>query len=227
VRVAAVVPAFNNERTIGETVGALLRDPRIEKVVVVDDGSQDATADIAAASGAHVVRMTTNRGKGGALTRGLIDLSADVVLMVDGDTGESAIGAMSLVDPVIRGEADMVVGVLPSAGRAGGFGLVRKVAAGLIRFTSGFSSLAPLSGQRAVLMKVLHDCAPLARGFGVDAALTSDAVRAGYRVVEVPVGISHDHRGRSASGFAHRGVQGLHLLQAFLPRLVKKRSARK
>lgn len=226
MRVAAVVPAFNNERTIGETVGVLLRDPRIEEVLVIDDGSRDSTADVAAASGAHVVRMTTNRGKGGALSRGLADLVADIVLMVDGDTGESASNALSLVDPVVSGEADMVVGILPSAGRAGGFGLVRRVATGLIRFTSGFSSLAPLSGQRAVLMKVLLDCAPLARGFGVDAALTSDAVRAGFRVVEVPVEMSHDHRGRSASGFAHRATQGIHLLRAFLPRLVKKRSPR-
>ena len=223
MRVAAVIPAFNNERTIGETIGVLQRDSRIERVVVVDDGSHDATAEVAAASGAHVIRMATNRGKGDALSRGLVDLTADVVLMVDGDTGESARGALSLLEPLLRGEADMVVGVLPSAGRAGGFGLVRRVAKALIRFTAGFSSLAPLSGQRAVLKKVLLECSPLARGFGVDAALTSDAVQAGFRVIELPVEISHDHRGRSASGFAHRATQGLHLLRAFLPRLMKRR----
>jgi cellulose synthase/poly-beta-1,6-N-acetylglucosamine synthase-like glycosyltransferase len=224
VRVAAVVPAFNNERTISETVGVLLRDPGIEKVVVIDDGSVDKTAEVAAEAGAHVVRLSENGGKGDALSRGLVDLSADIVLMVDGDTGKSAGAVLSLLEPVQRGEADMAVGVLPSPGSAGGFGFVKRVAVWLVKVTSGFQSVAPLSGQRAVSMKVFIACAPLARGFGVDAALTSDAVRAGFRVIEMPVEMSHDHRGRSAAAFSHRAKQGIHLLRAFIPRLLKGRA---
>ncbi len=220
MRVAAIVPAYNNERTIAETVAALLSDPRLESVLVVDDASQDGTSAQARAAGAQVLRLERNGGKGMALERGLDDMvGVDVILMVDGDTGKSAREALELIGPVIDGEHDMVIGVLPSAGGRGGFGTVKRIAMLLIRLSAGFRAEAPLSGQRAMTTSLLDACRPLARGFGVDSALTADAVRAGFRVAEVPVDMTHDHRGRSVSGFRHRAVQGLHLLRAFLPRM--------
>jgi len=225
VRVAAIVPAYNNERTIAETVAVLLSDPRIESVLVVDDASVDGTSAEARAAGAQVLRLQSNSGKGTALERGLGDMDGtDVILMVDGDTGKSALGAIELIGPVIDGDQDMVIGILPSAGGRGGFGTVKRIATMLIRMSAGFRSQAPLSGQRAMTKKLLDACRPFARGFGVDSALTADAVRAGFRVAEMPVDMTHDHRGRSVAGFGHRAIQGIHLLRAFLPRLRRGRT---
>lgn len=223
----AVVPAFNNSKTIGETVRALAQDPRVDQVIVVDDGSIDATAAQAAAAGAKVIRLPRNSGKHVALERGMSDATdADILLMVDADTGETASEVIVLIEPVLRGEADMAVGILPSAGSAGGFGTVRRTAAWLIRVTSGFKSAAPMSGQRALSRRVFESCRPLGRGFAVDAALTADAVRRGFRVVEIPVTMTHDHRGRTWQGFAHRARQGVHLLIAFAPRLIRRKQPR-
>ena len=222
--IVAVVPAYNNSETVGDTVRALKLDSRVDEVIVVDDGSTDATAAQATAAGAKVIRLPKNFGKHVALERGMSDAGeADVLLMVDADTGSTASEVVALAEPLVRAEADMAVAILPSAGSAGGFGTVRRAAAWLILITSGFKSAAPMSGQRALTRQVFEACRPFARGFGVDAALTADAVRRGFRVVEIPVAMTHEHRGRTWKGFAHRARQGFHLLVAFAPRLIRRK----
>ncbi|MDQ4149100.1 MAG: glycosyltransferase [Actinomycetota bacterium] len=215
----AVVPAYNNSSTIAATVTALRDQEAVDDVVVVDDGSADDTAASAAAARARVIRMGSNQGKHAALERGMEEAAADILLMVDGDTGPTAAAPVALIEPVAAGVADMAVAILPSAGTQGGFGLVRNTASRLVRLASGFDPLAPMSGQRALTREVFEACRPFAFGFGVDAALTSDAVAHGFKVVEVPVDMSHDHRGRSLAGFVHRAKQGLHLLRSFVPRI--------
>jgi hypothetical protein len=81
--------------------------------------------------------------------------------------------------------------------------------------------MEPLSGQRAIRRNVLDSVRPLAPGFGVEVAMTIDAVRAGFRVLEVPVAMEHAVTGRDVAGFLHRGRQGLDLLRATLPRLAR------
>lgn len=221
MRAIAVVPAFQNEPSIRDTVATLLADLRIAEVLVVDDGSTDATAREAAAAGARVIRLGRNAGKGAALERAAAEIEGrpEPILFVDADTGLTAAAAVRLLDPIEGGAADMVVGVLPPAGRSGGFGLVRRTASLLIRLSSGHRSAAPLSGQRALSSEVLRACRPLASGFGVDPALTADAARRGFRILEQPIDMSHSYTGRATRGFTHRGRQGWDLLKAFLPRL--------
>jgi glucosyl-3-phosphoglycerate synthase len=94
------------------------------------------------------------------------------------------------------------------------------MSAAVIRALTGFASQAPLSGQRAVTARALSECRPLASGFGVETAMTIDALRLGFRVGEVPVAMTHRPTGRGASGFAHRGRQGADILRAVAPRAV-------
>lgn len=217
----ALVPARDAADTIGATVNALAALEAVHEVVVIDDGSIDGTGAAAAAAGARVVTLATNRGKGGAVAAG-VDATpdADIYLLVDADVGVTAAGAAVLVAPVLDGRADLVVGVLPAAGRRGGLGTVRRLARFAIRrgTRGGFDPQAPLSGQRAVRAELLRSL-ELADGFGLEAAMTIDVVRTGARVVEVDVEMDHRHTGRSVAGFRHRGVQGLHLGRALWPRL--------
>jgi hypothetical protein len=215
----AIVPAKDRADSIRDTVDALRGIDAIDAVVVVDDGSTDATADEALLAGASVVRLPRNRGKGGAVAAGVVASPDGVVyVLVVADVGRTAGLVDALLTPVLAGDADLTIAVLPSAGRKGGFGNVRKLAASGIRRATGFEAQAPLSGQRAVRGPLLRSLV-LADRFGLETAMTIDAVRAGARVLEVEVPMDHRHTGRRFSGFRHRANQGVDILRALWPRL--------
>lgn len=222
--VVAIVAAKDRAGTVGQTVSALRALASVDEVVVVDDGSSDGTADAAGRAGATVLRLDVNQGKGGAVTAAVeATPHADVYLLVDDDTGATAALAAQLLPPVLTGEADMTVGVLPAAGKRGGFGTVRNLAGRIIRRAAGFEARAPLSGQRAVRGPLLRSLLPLADRFGLETGLTIDAVRSGARVVEVDVAMEHAHTGRTVAGFRHRAAQGRDILRAGWPRLTSAR----
>jgi glycosyltransferase involved in cell wall biosynthesis len=223
LRVVALVPARDEEDTVAQTVVAL-RGLLLDDVVVVDDGSSDATSAAALAAGATVLRIRGHAGKGGAM-EGAIDRlpPADVWLFADADLGSSAGGLSTLLDVVVSGRADMAVAMFPPQA-GGGMGTVRRVSSSAIRLLSKYRSEAPLSGQRAITTSCLAAVRPLAGGFGVETAMTIDAVRAGFRVEEIPVpGLTHRATGRTLRGFAHRGRQGMHIARAALLRAVRLR----
>ena len=217
---AALVAARNEAASIAETVKALRRVPGLGRVVVIDDDSTDDTAALASGAGAEVIPSGRARGKGRALDAGLAAVDAPWYLLVDGDTGASAECAAPLLAAVMGGDADLAIGRLPPA-TGGGFGLVKGLTARLVRLACGFEATEPMSGQRAATRAVLRACRPLAPGFAVDAAMTVDAVRLGFRVVEIDVGMSHRATGRGPSGFVHRARQGIHVLAAMVPRLLR------
>ncbi len=222
--VVAVIPVHDGEDRVGETVTAAASLPGVERVVVVDDASSDASVAVATAAGAEVVRLEINQGKAGAVRAGLERCAeAPVVLLLDADLGATAAGAEPLLGPVRAGEADMAIAVLPGAGGKGGFGLVKRLSTAGIRRACGFEARAPLSGQRAVCREVLDHLGSAER-FGLEVALTIDAVRAGARVVEVEVDIDHAHTGRRLAGFRHRGRQGSDIARALWPRLTQRRT---
>jgi glycosyltransferase involved in cell wall biosynthesis len=223
VLVAAIVPARDEAARIGETVRALSEIPDITETIVVDDASSDGTADRARAAGALVVRLPARRGKGGALRAGLERTTAEILIFIDGDLGATAKVARMLLAPVVAGEADMTIAA-PSPGTPSGFGLVEGLSRAGIRALTGRRFARPLSGQRALRREVLAR-APIAQRFGVETALTIDAVRAGFRVVEIPVEFEHAGTARTAAGFGHRAHQGGDVALALLSRL-RPRSAR-
>jgi glycosyltransferase involved in cell wall biosynthesis len=222
-RVVAIVAAFNEEETIGATVRQLLRLDAVREVIVAADGATDRTVAEAASAGARVLTVGRRRGKGEAVDAAIAAAPpADVYLLVDGDVGETASEVGKLVAPVAAGELDLAIGRLPDLA-GGGFGLVRRMAEAVIRSLTGFAPRAPLSGQRAVRAQVIEACRPLAGGFGLETAMTIDALRLGFRVGEVDVAMSHRATGRGISGFLHRGGQGADILRAVLPRALRLR----
>lgn len=222
--ITVVIPAWNEAERIGSTLQHLRQLHRSQgsifhEIIVVDDGSSDDSWRIAERFADRVIRHARRRGKGAAMETGWREAKGDVLVFLDADLGESAVHADALVQPVQDGEADMTIAKLPPARTKGGFGLVRRLAVGGIRHLGGggFFPEAPLSGQRAVKREVLESVGGLARGFGIEVGLTIDALRRGYRVLEVEVPFRHRETGRDWSGFVHRGRQfwwvGMALLQ--------------
>lgn len=219
-RVLCLVPAHDEEATIGLTVKSLSRVQAISEIVVVADGCTDRTAAEASAAGARVLTGRRRVGKGRALDAAIdrVDRPHTFVL-VDADTGDTASEVSLLLGPVLRGDLDLAIGHLPALG-GGGFGWVKATAGRFIRLASGFRALEPLSGQRAITAEALFACRPLAGGFGLETAMTIDAVRLGFRVGERAVRMAHRATGRSLAGFVHRGLQGLDIAAAATPRLL-------
>ena len=222
-RTVALVAARDEEATVGQTVNALRRLP-LDEIVVVDDGSTDATSAEALSAGATVLRIRGHAGKGGAMEGAIERLPpADVWLFADADLGSSAAGLEALLDVVASGRADLAIAMFP-AQPGGGFGMVKRSSAAAIRLLTRVRVEEPLSGQRAVTGACLAAVRPLAGGFGIETAMTIDAVRAGFRVVEVPVpGLMHRPTGRSLRGFAHRARQGAQIGLAATARAVRLR----
>lgn len=218
--VVAIVPAKDREDSVADTVRALRALRLVDRVLVVDDGSTDQTSARARAAGAQVLRLGRNRGKGGAVAAGVEAASdADVFLLIDADVAGDARLAETLLEPVLADDVDLTIGVLPAAGKRGGFGTIRRFSTWGIKRACGFDAQAPLSGQRAVRASYLRGLTNAGR-FGLEVAMTIDLVRAGARVREVPVTMEHRHTGRSVSGFRHRGAQGVDIVRAMWPRAV-------
>ncbi len=213
----ALVPARNEAERVGATVSALRKLADVAEVLVVSDGSTDATAARALEAGAHCLDLPRNFGKGDALNAGLAALmervadgltpEPEALLLADADLGETAGRLHVLLEPVLAGKADVVVADLPPQPGAGGFGVAMGLARWGMERVSGRRMGEPLSGQRALRWSELPALIPFAPGFGVEVAMTLDALRAGLRVVEVEVDLRHAATGRDLAGIVHRGRQ--------------------
>jgi len=221
--VAAIVPALNEEERVAATISALRSISDVGEVFVIDDGSTDETVPRAAAAGARAYRLNRRVGKGAALAFGASRTQAPVLLFVDADLAETARETRRLLETVMSGSADVAIATLPRRGSPSGFGLVEGFARWGIRVLTGRVMEQPLSGQRALRREVLDAIPRLAVGFGVEPAMTVDALRAGFRVIEVPCEMDHARTGRNVAGFAHRARQGIDVAAALLGRAARRR----
>jgi glycosyltransferase involved in cell wall biosynthesis len=223
-RIAVIIAASNEAECIASTIASLRLVFPGASVYLADDGSRDATAEIARGAGARVLRSRRRRGKGAAATSGaraaLEQAGRDgrtVFVLCDADLGESAARLAALAEAVGRGEAD--VAVASFARRiGGGFGLAAGFARWAIRRRTGNTMSTPLSGQRALGARALRDVLPFAAGYGMELGMTLDAIRAGHRVREIELDLSHRATARTPAGFAHRGRQLLDAARAYLAR---------
>jgi len=170
LRIAAIIPAYNEETRIAPVLQAVLETPQITEVWVVSDGSTDGTYEVAEATpGVRAVRLPQNRGKGAAMLAGAQLAEAPTLLFLDADlVGLTPGHVEALVSPVMSMKADMTVGVF----RGGRF------------WTDLAQKLAPhISGQRCIRRSAFLDARHVADlRYGVEVALYRHALEEGLRI---------------------------------------------
>jgi glycosyltransferase involved in cell wall biosynthesis len=215
MEVRILVAAHNEADRLGATLAALARAFPGAPVWVADDGSRDGSAELARAAGACVVRSERVIGKGAAVTAAArvaleeLRLQGErdaVFVLCDGDLADSAGALGALADAVAAGRADVVVASFARR-VGGGLGIAVGFARWAIRACCGLQTRAPISGQRALSVRALEHVLPFAHGYGMEIGMTVDAVRAGDRVLELELDLSHRASARTLAGFAHRGRQ--------------------
>ncbi len=204
--ISVVIPVLNEERTVAAVVERALGAAGVSEVVVVDDGSVDASAERARAAGARVVTSTL-LGKGASMQDGVRAARGDVVVFLDGDLRSLGEGAVErLAAPVLAGRADLVKA---SFSRAGGR-VTALTAKPLLRtFFPEVSGIdQPLGGllaaRRSLLRRIRFET-----DYGADVGLLLDAVALGARVEQVPIGrLVHDPQSLAAlEGMARQVVR--------------------
>ena len=199
MKVAAIIPALNAQRTVARIVAEARR--YIEPVVVVDDGSTDATGDVARAVGAIVLRHDVNRGKGGALKTGFawaLDQGYDAVITLDADGQHLASEipkflAIEDMDLVIGGRAHLFEHMLPRRRNANRF------SAWCISMCSGAAITDSQSGFRRYSARLLRAIKMHTDGFDLESEIIVRAGRRGLKIVTIPIdlgfvdGISTSH----------------------------------
>jgi polyisoprenyl-phosphate glycosyltransferase len=112
LRVAAIVPAYNEEETLAEVLGVLKATPLVAEILVVSDGSTDRTVEIACAFGLRTIHLHENHGKGMAMAVGVAHTDAEILLFVDGDILNLSEPLIErLIEPVLSGRSDMNIGI--------------------------------------------------------------------------------------------------------------------
>lgn len=190
--VAVVIPALNEERSIGLVLGSIPRD-LVREIVVVDNGSTDRTPEVAREAGAVVLREP-QRGYGRACLTGLSYLSArppKIVCFVDGDYSDHPEELPAVVGPILQGEADLVIGSRTRGGAEQGALLPQArfgnaLACFLIDRIYGvrYSDLGPF---RAISWEALERIKMQDTNFGWTVEMQVKAARAGLRATEIPV----------------------------------------
>src|SRR6266511_716886 len=205
MRKAAVVPAYNEEASIGAVVAEIRAfDPGFE-VVVVDDGSTDATAELARRAGATVLSLPYNLGIGAAVQTGLqyaAENDFDLAVQIDGDDQHDSQELEHLLVPVLSGRADFAVGTRFAGERRYRASVLRRI--GIVLFAGVVSLIVrqrvtdTTSGFRAMNRRAIRLFAADYPHDYPEVEATVLVYRHGLRLVEVPVAMRRRENGRSS-----------------------------
>jgi len=191
VRVSFLIPAFNEEATIGEVlerIGSLGLDAQ---VVVVDDGSRDRTAEIAEQHGATVIRQA-NAGKGAAIRAAIGAIDGDIAVIQDADMEYDPVEVPELIEPILRGVADVVYGSRLRGGKPQRaylfWHLVGNRFLSLVTNVLYNTTLHDMeTGYKAFRVDVLRSLDLRQDDFAIEPEITAKVCLRGLRVYELPI----------------------------------------
>ncbi len=206
IKITAILPAYNEEVSIGSIV--LSTRKYVDRVIVVDDGSTDNTAEIAELAGAKVILHNSNGGKGAALKTGFeAAKDSDIIVTMDSDGQHNPSEIPKLITPLINGETDIVNGSryihkkdknTPSYRRVG-----QTVLDKATNFSSGLEVTDSQSGFRAFAKHTLPAFRFSCIDFGIESEMLVDAANAGLRIKEVEISVRYDVDGSSKNPVSH------------------------
>jgi glycosyltransferase involved in cell wall biosynthesis len=188
--IAVLIPCYNEELTIADVITQFKSQLPQAKIYVFDNNSQDRTVEKAIEAGAQVF-YERRQGKGFVVRSMFSRVDADIYIMVDGDGTYPPADVHSLMEPIIEGEADMVVGSRLHGESQSQFKLMNKAGNKIFRkiikliFKVELTDI--LSGYRAFDRKFVKGLPLFGGGFEIETELTIKALERGYRVVEIPI----------------------------------------
>ncbi len=199
MKVSFLIPAYNEAATIGEVLERVAALGLDSQVVVVDDGSTDDTAAIAEAAGAVVVRQP-NRGKGAAIRAAIAAADGDIAVIQDADMEYDPVDVPDLIEPIVRGVADVVYGSRLRGGKPQRaflfWHLVGNRFLSLVTNALFNTTLSDMeTGYKAFRMEVLRSLRLTENGFGIEPEITGQVCMRKLRIYELPIsyyGRTHD-----------------------------------
>jgi len=206
-RVVAVIPCYNTESHIAEVVTKCL--PHVDQVIVVDDGSTDNTAEVARKAGAKVISHERNMGYGEAINscfEAAKANAADILLTIDGDGQHNTDEVPLLLEPILGGEVDLVIGSrflsnnhnIPSYRN---FGI--RVITWLWNVFSKIKVSDSQSGFRAYNKTFFNDLVLSAKGMSISIEILEKARRKGVTITGVPISCHYTHSTISLNAIKH------------------------
>jgi glycosyltransferase involved in cell wall biosynthesis len=207
----AILPAFNEEVAIGSIV--ILTKQYVDRVIVIDDGSSDRTSEVARRAGAEVIQHSKNLGKGRALKTGFESLKdTDVIVTIDTDGQHDPADIPKLIEPILKGEADMVNGSRYINGNKKDTPLYRRIGQIVLdkvtNLDSGLNVTDSQSGFRAFAAYAKDAFKFKQSGLAIESDMLADAARAGLRIKEIEIGVRYDVDCSTEHPFKH-GAQVL------------------
>jgi glycosyltransferase involved in cell wall biosynthesis len=208
--VIVVIPAYNEELVIGSIVLKALQI--VERVIVVDDGSHDHTADVAGLAGAEIIRVDENQGKAHALLLGLKrarELGCLAAVTFDGDGQHKTRDITTVIKPVLEGKADLVVGSRFLT-KENGVPSHRRVGQKTLDIFTGISSRQDCtdsqSGFRALSCKALENLDFTSYGYGIESDMIAHFAGRGLVIAEVPITVRYEVPQNHKKNFLMHGL---------------------
>ena len=190
MKISVVIPAYNEEKAIGQVVRGV-PDNSVHEIIVVDNGSTDDTADQAALAGARVVRETRSGYGSACLAGAKATDDADIIVFLDGDRSDNPAQLKEIADPVINDQADLVIGsrikgildpgAMPLHGRMG-----NRLIVSLLRLLYGIK-ITDIGSFRAIKAQSLFDLNMEQMTYGWPVEMVVKSARRGLRIQSVPI----------------------------------------
>jgi glycosyltransferase involved in cell wall biosynthesis len=196
VRVSFLVPAHNEARTIGEVIERVLALDLDKQLVVVDDGSTDGTAEVvqrvAGGRDGLVFLRQPHRGKGAAIQAAIPHATGDIVVIQDADMEYDPADVPELIEPIVRGAADVVFGSRLSGGRPQRaylfWHLVGNRLLSLLTNVLYNTTLSDMeTGYKAFRAEVIRSLKLESNDFAIEPEITAKVCKRKLRVYEVPI----------------------------------------
>ena len=205
-KIVAILPAYNEEVSIGSIV--LNTKNYVDQVIVIDDGSVDRTAQIAEMAGAMVIKHPLNKGKGAALKTGFRSINGfDVIVTMDSDGQHNPEEIPNLLEPILKGEADIVNGSRYLNGHDKDTPSYRRIGQTILDKATNLNSGLNITDSQSGFRAFARHTIPIFRfnndDFSIESEMLVDAANAGLNIKEVEIGVRYDVDGSTKNPVSH------------------------